>query len=121
MSRWTRLATSCELPCLIALARASRKAIKIQCRVSSGRSYGSKSLPQRCCAISMFSNRLDRDIRMGPVSLEVLDESFTSCSMSPADLKPENEKRQTENDSQTTRPFGAFHRFPFLAFPDSRE
>src|ERR1700737_242867 len=37
--------------------------------------------------------------------------------MSPADLKPENGKRQTESDSETTRPLGAFHRFPF---PDSR-
>src|SRR6185369_8419987 len=34
------------------------------------KSHPSSNLPQRCCAISMFSKRLERDIRIGPVSLD---------------------------------------------------
>src|SRR2546428_355708 len=52
----------------MALASASRSAIRSQCFVSSETSLPSRSLPQRCCANSMFSNRLESDIRIGPAS-----------------------------------------------------
>src|SRR5262245_44854271 len=67
ISRCTCLERSWRFPCLIAFATASRTAIRIQCRVSSGTSRPSSSRPQRCCTISMFSKRLERDIRIGPV------------------------------------------------------
>src|SRR5262245_13959844 len=66
ISRWTCLEGSWRFPCLMALATASRTAIRIQWRVSSSISRPSMSRPHRCCTISMFSKRLDSDIRIGP-------------------------------------------------------
>src|ERR1700730_5503629 len=85
ISRWTFLEGSCRLPCLMALASASRSPMRIQWRVSSGTSRPSRSCEQRCCAISMFSKRLESDIRIGPALSEGRN-TLIHDFWSPADL-----------------------------------
>src|SRR5450759_2465293 len=71
----------------MALASASRRAMRIQWVVSSFKSHPSSNLPQRCCAISIFSKRLERDIRIGPVSPYELGK-LIHVSKSPGNTSP---------------------------------
>src|SRR5450759_2110425 len=71
----------------MALASASRRAMRIQWVVSSFKSHPSSNLPQRCCAISIFSKRLERDIRIGPVSPDERGK-LIHVSKSPGNTSP---------------------------------
>ena len=64
----------------------------------------SSSLPHRCCAISMFSKRLESDRRTGPGSWGVCgNASFGVALQNPADLMRSSREKGTEKAADGPR------------------